>query len=301
MTKFSITLVSALVGFALMGSTQAKDVLGDRYFSVNTPAPLSHADQQALRIAEQHNKTLGTPMSGEWGSVEFAYGRGQPTIVCAPLHVTDIQLQAGEKINSLQIGDAVRWGLEPMVSGSAQGDQVHVIVKPKDVGLETNLVIATNVRTYNLRLKSTREDYLPAVSFAYPEVQQAKFQMIQQAKAEKERKETIPQTGERLGDLDFEYTVDGSALWKPVRVYNNGQKTFLDLPTAVASQDLPTVLMLRDEGGIFSEDDVEIINYRYQNGRFIVDGVPERLILISGVGNSQQKVTLSRKTDKANK
>lgn len=295
MKKTSLAFILALAGLS-MASAYAQDVLGDRYFSVNTPAPLTHADEQALNIAQQHNKTLGRPLSGEWGSVEFAYGRGQPTIVSAPLHVTDIALQKGEIINSLQIGDAVRWTLEPMVSGNKGDEQVHIIVKPKDVGLETNLVVATNKRVYNLRLKSTRTDYLPTVTFSYPEVQMEKFRQAQQARAEFIKKDTIPETGERISQLDFEYEVDGSASWKPARVYNDGVKTYVDLPPTVSAKDLPTLLMLREEGGIFSEDNVEIINYRYQEGRFIVDGVPDKLVLISGVGSDQQRVMLSRKT-----
>ncbi len=298
--KRSVLLMAVALGMTLATGSQAKDVLGDKYFSVNTPAPLSGVDMKALKIAREHNKSVGNPMPGEWGSVEFGFGRGQATIVCAPLHVTDIALQPGETINSLQIGDAVRWSLEPMVSGGLTGDQVHIIVKPKDVGLETNLVVATNVRVYNLRLKSTRNQYLPSVTFSYPEIAQEKFRMAQEAKFAKEKRETIPETGERLGDLDFEYAVDGVAAWKPIRVYNNGVKTYIDMPSAIKAQDVPTLLVLKDEGGLFSEDDVEIINYRYQKNRFIVDGVPKQIILISGVGGNQERITLTRETKSQN-
>ena len=111
MKHFLLTAVALSVLCA--GPSFAKDVMSERYFSVNTSAPLNKADQQALKIAKQHNANGVNPVAGEYGSVEFSYGDSQPTVICAPLKVTDIALQEGEKINSLQIGDAVRWTLEP--------------------------------------------------------------------------------------------------------------------------------------------------------------------------------------------
>ena len=290
-------IAAAAASLFLLGSaaSEARDVLSEKYFSVNSSAPLTQIDQQALKVAREHNKALGEPAAGQDGSVEFGFGRAQPTIVCAPLYVTDIALQVGETINSLQIGDAVRWSLEPMMSGGPAGDRVHIIVKPKDVGLQTNLIVATNKRVYNLRLKSTKNQYLPAVSFSYPEVQAAKWHMENTQKLEAQKRETIPQTGERLSNLDFEYGIDGNAVWRPLRVYNDGTKTYIDMPPTIESQEVPTILTLRGEGGLFSDEETEIINYRYQNQRFIIDGVPETLILISGVGSEQQRITVSRK------
>lgn len=290
-------IAAAVVSFVAFGATGvgAKDILSDKYFSVNTPAPLTQVDQKALKVARDYNKSIAAPTSGFGGTVEFAFGNGQPTIVCAPLYVTDITLQVGETINALQMGDSVRWSLEPMMSGGPAGDRVHIIVKPKDVGLETNLIIGTNKRVYNLRLKSTRHQYLPAVSFSYPEVEMTKWHMANKAKMDKQERETIPETGERISNLDFEYAVKGNAVWKPLRVYNDRSKTYIDMPATIDAEEVPTILTLRDTGSVFSDEETEIINYRYQNGRFIIDGVPEKLILISGVGSEQQRITLTRK------
>ncbi|WP_277957829.1 TrbG/VirB9 family P-type conjugative transfer protein [Burkholderia plantarii] len=32
------------------------------------------------------------------------------------------------------------------------------------------------------------------------------------------------------GDLSFDYELSGSASWKPVRVYNDGRKTIIEMP-----------------------------------------------------------------------
>ena len=40
-----------------------------------------------------------------------------------------------------------------------------------------------------------------------------------------------------------------------------------------------------------------IVNYRYQNNKFIVDAVFDKAILISGVGSKQKKITLIREVE----
>ena len=290
-------LVAVLLTLITVGPVSAKDVMSERYFSINTPAPLSKIDQEALKIARQHNQNGVKPVPGEFGSVEFTFGYSQPTIICAPLKVTDIALQEGEKINSLQLGDTVRWTLNPMISGEGATERIHIVVKPKDVGLETNLIVATNMRVYNIRLKSTKTQYLPRVSFIYPEVEMARWQALTQRKAQEKERDTIPETNEYLGNLDFNYEIEGSASWKPVRVYNDGQKMVIELPKSALTNEVPTLLVLRDEGGVFSDEESEIVNYRLQGNRFIVDQIPEKVVLITGVGSNQTRVTVTYKPE----
>jgi len=113
----------------------------------------------------------------------------------------------------------------------------------------------------------------------------------------KERQEKImPKTGEYLGDLNFEYdiTSDGNISWKPVRVYNDGQKTIIQMPAAMAQTEAPTLLVIRKEGGVFTDDETVMVNYRVQGDRFIVDTIFDKAILIAGVGSSQDVVTIQK-------
>ena len=105
---------------------------------------------------------------------------------------------------------------------------------------------------------------------------------------------TIPETGEYLGNLDFAYAVSGDAAWKPLRVYNDGQKTIIQMPAIMAQTEAPTLLLLNKEGGIFSEDETVMVNYRLQGDRYIVDTVFDKAILIAGVGGNQSRVTITR-------
>jgi type IV secretion system protein TrbG len=51
---------------------------------------------------------------------------------------------------------------------------------------------------------------------------------------------------------------------------------------------------LANDGGWFSSPTPQIVNYRVQGNRYVVDAVLDRAALISGVGSGQQRVVISR-------
>ena len=62
---------------------------------------------------------MGTPTPGPDGRVLYVFGQGMPVMVCAPLRVCAVELQAGEHLQSQpQIGDSRRWEITPVMSGS---------------------------------------------------------------------------------------------------------------------------------------------------------------------------------------
>ncbi len=83
--------------------------------------------------------------------------------------MTDIELQAGEQINNINIGDSVRRLIEPAITSTRVAEVQHIVVKPMDVGIEPSLMVTTNRRTYHFRLKSHKTEYMPKVSFVYPD------------------------------------------------------------------------------------------------------------------------------------
>ena len=58
--------------------------------------------------------------------------------------------------------------------------------------------------------------------------------------------------------------------------------------------EAPTLLVVRKEGGLFSDDETALVNYRVQGDRYIVDTIFDKAILIAGVGRSQDRVTITR-------
>jgi type IV secretion system protein VirB9 len=209
------------------------------------------------------------------------------------LQVCDVALQPGENVNGMNVGDP-RYTVEPAVTGSGAGQVLHLILKPLDVGLDTTLVLTTDRRTYHFRLRSSRSALMPFVSFTYPEDAMAKWDAIKAHEVKVRKDNTIPQTGEYLGNLDFNYTVSGSTRWKPTRVYNDGRKTIIEMPSTMQQSEAPALLVVRKDGGLFTDAETQMVNYRVQGDRYIVDTIFDKAILVSGVGSSQDKVTITR-------
>lgn len=74
-------------------------------------------------LAEELNPTAikGTELSTQWqedngvvtrgpdGKIVFLFGEVQPSVVCSPLQVCDIELEPGEIVRDVLVGDSVRW------------------------------------------------------------------------------------------------------------------------------------------------------------------------------------------------
>lgn len=263
--------------------------LEDAFFGPGANPPLTAQEREALALArkwQSGNTTTLKPVQGPDGSVRFLFGAQQPSIVCGVFQVTDVELEPGEVVNSLHLGDQVRWTVEPALTGSGAARIQHLVIKPHDAGLETSLMVTTNRRTYHLRLKSHRSQYMPRVAFIYPDAVMARWEsQIERQKEEREAK-TMPESGEYVGELDFDYRISGDGL-KPLRVYNDGVRTIIQMPRDMRQKEAPTLLVLN--GG-----EEVMVNYRLQGDRYIVDSLFDKAMLIAGVGSKQRRVTITR-------
>ena len=283
-----LTLLCPLNASAL-GDPIADDIL-------TGPNPsLTPQEQAGLSYGEQGTSAGSAPVAGANGFITFPYGVNQISIVCAPLHVCDVALQPGEHVNSVNVGDNVRWSIEPALTGTGAEEVQHVIIKPREVGLDTSLVVATNRRAYYLRLRSHRTRYMPQVAFSYPEDSAVKFDLLKARQTREVKEKTIPQTSDYLPKLSFEYDVAGHAAWKPVRVYNDGARTVIEMPSSMAQTEAPILLIVRKDGGLFTEAEEVMVNYSLQGSRYIVDTIFEKAVLVAGVGSHQDRVTIQRR------
>jgi type IV secretion system protein VirB9 len=252
------------------------------YFS-KTPVALSKNDQEALKLAESWARTPSKPILLSSGKVAFLHGASIPTIIAAPLNITDLEFEAGESIQSVMLGDTARWQVD---SGSV-GNIPHIFIKPLDAGLDTSAVITTGKRIYHLRLVSQVKGSMPYIGFIYPESNLAVIRN-QAEKAEKQAQfgSMVNASGQSVdvSSLDFNYRVDGSARWKPVQIYNDGLKTYIKLPPNI--QEMP-ILLSKNRGDI-------LVNYRVINNTFIVDGLFDELSLILGVGSKQEQISIRK-------
>jgi P-type conjugative transfer protein TrbG len=263
-------------------------------FKPKTDVQLTVTAQEAVQMSEKWMDEHNQPAVGRDGRVLYSYGAGLPTVVCAPLRVCMIELQSGEKlVGEPHIGDSVRWNISPAMYGTGEQATAVIILKPQTPGLDTNLLITTDRRAYYLRLISKPEDYVARVAFAYPEDDTRKWQ--QQLAAEqalskqKEHAAEVPPAMITVEKVNFDYSIrGGDEHIRPVRVFDDGAKTYIQMPPELQHREAPVLLVTGKDGK------GEMTNYRVKDQTYIVDRLFDRANLVLGSGKKAQKVEISR-------
>ncbi len=183
-------------------------------------------------------------------------------LYAAPQKVSDIALQPGEMLIAISAGDTVRWVVGDTTSGTGASKQVHILAKPFASGLKTNLVIATDRRSYHLELESTDHTYMAALSWTYPN-----DELITLKQQNDEAKAAAPiDTGLSLANLDFDYAISGdNPPWKPLRAFDDGRHVYIEFPATLDRGDAPPLFVV-GEGGTSN-----LVNYRVHGNYYIVD------------------------------
>ena len=173
--------------------------------------------------------------------------------------ITDIQLQAKETLTNPPVtGDTVRWKLDMLKSGAGSSEVTHVILKPLDTGLETNFILTTNKRTYHLRAISG-DWYMPTVSWNYPQEEEVNLSEIFNKRRITDEPELPPER------LRFDYQIRGQDYaWKPIRVFDDGEKTYLEMPKSIKATEAPALFVMEDGEPLLA-------NYRVKDRYYIVD------------------------------
>ncbi len=263
---------------------------GAEYLSPDT-VPLTAKEKRVLDLVRQWSgkgKSGNTTSFMQGGQLVYVHGAdgGIPVVIAAPLQVVDVELEPGEMVNEIVVGDSARWQVE---SGSA-GASTHLFIKPIDVGLESSAVVTTDRRVYHLRLVSRKNDYTPYVGFVYADDlrRQVAANQAQQQRQQK-WKSTEDQSGATtdLSKLNFAYDVSGSAPWKPERVYDDGRKMYIQLPSSTGSGEMPALLVKKGQKDV-------LVNYRVKGLTMEVDGLFPHLALVVGVGRSQELVEIRK-------
>jgi P-type conjugative transfer protein TrbG len=256
--------------------------------------PLTATALEAVRVSESWQGERNPPSPGPDGRVMYSYGAGLPTVVCAPLRVCMIELEAGEKIvGEPHIGDSVRWIISPAMYGAGDQATPVIILKPQMPGLDTNLLITTDRRAYYIRLISKPEDYVARVAFAYPEDDSRKWQQqlaAQQAIAKQEKHAAeVPPAMIAVEHMNFDYVIrGGDEHIRPARVFDDGAKTYIQMPPDLQHREAPVLLIVGNDGK------GEMTNYRVKDQTYIVDRVFDRADLVLGSGKKALKVEISR-------
>ena len=82
---------------------------------------------------------------------------------------------------------------------------------------------------------------------------------------------------------------------RPIRVVDDGKKTFIQVPPEAAHRELPALAVVGPDGK------ADLVKYRVKGDMYIVDRVFERGALILGAGKKAQRAEIIRGTGKGKK
>lgn len=277
--KKTLLILLCLTALAGPAYAYAPDYLND------PETPLTLKEKEALKLAEEWRDKPIKPVHSGNGRVVYVYGASEPSVIGAPMLISDIELEAGELIQDVLVGDSQRWLVETGTSGTVMGPVEHVFVKPVDAGLLTSLVTTTNKRVYHIRLVSRKSGHTPYISFIYPE--QGLALKRQEQKQREWQIAHVNNASMDMSGLNFNYQVQGRAAWRPTQVYDNGRQLYIKLAERTHVGEIPVLLVMQGSRET-------LVNYRFKNNTFEVDGIFDKVVLVSGVGRQQEKITISR-------
>ncbi len=265
------------------------------WLDVKEDLTIREVDKKALALVKDFAgaKNAVPPIQGQNGSVSYTYGDHIPKIICRTNRITDIALQPGEKVTAVHAGDTTRWLISPAKSGSGEVEVIHVVVKPLMPDISTNLLVMTDKRTYNLDLVSSVKDFIPSVRFNYPgEMTDSWNSFI--ADSKKKQGEVVLSEGSynlSPDDLDFGYVITkGKELpWSPTRVFDDGVKTYIEMPAKYRALEAPVLLF-------YEGQQQKLVNYRVKDRFYVIDRImTKKAVLIAG----KSRVVIERRKEKA--
>jgi P-type conjugative transfer protein TrbG len=189
-----------------------------------------------------------------------------------PNYISSILLEPGETLSTIAAGDTSRWMVTEAEGETDSDGRTIVLVKPQAANLRTNIVLITDRRTYLVEAVSQPGGvYSAQVAWTYPQ----------------SPGQTSAPT---IANLNFNYrlrTVRGrTPIWSPARVFDDGLRTWVEFAPDVAASDMPPLFVITADGG-------ELVNYRVQGQRYLVDRVFDVAELRLGT-NAQTIVRIER-------
>ena len=187
----------------------------------------------------------------------YAYEAGAIYEVYAhPSYVSTILLEPGEALTDIAAGDTSRWMVTQAESETAEDPRTVVLVKPNASGLRTNIVLITDRRTYLIEaIAQSGSAYSAQIAWSYP------------------RSETTAPVA-LLDSINLNYRIrttrGARPAWLPMRVFDDGRRTWIEFAADVEAGDLPPLFAVTGEGA-------EIVNYRTLQGpsgqRYMIDRI----------------------------
>lgn len=244
----------------------------------------------------EYQKTGIAPVIQNNNFIWFPYSESvQQTLTCEPLHTCDITLEKGETIFPIRGGDTQRWIYDRVYSGYGENREPHALIKPKYTDINTDVVITTDRRTYHIALTSKPDNYVKQAKFYYPDdmknhLEELKNITLSQIEKAQTIVPSVPALDPALRDCHYSIREACCVLnpaWKPLHAFNDGTHVFIEMPAQLRVTDAP-VLFIQGKDG--SE---ELVNYRVKKNYYIVDQLFKQAVMVSGVGDAQEKIVIT--------
>jgi type IV secretion system protein VirB9 len=175
-----------------------------------------------------------------------------------------IELEENEKILTVSVGDSVAWLINP--SGN------RLFLKPIEQNALTNMTVISDKRTYlfELHAEETKDirdkDMVFAYRFIYPQSDNSAVDYSQT--------ESMPDIEKEPERYNFNYTIRGSNVIEPIRIFDDGEFTYFEFKDKNA--EIPAFFRVDSVG---SE---ELINFRKRGNYIVVERVTSRFTLRRG-------------------
>lgn len=196
---------------------------------------------------------------------DVTYNRDNVTAIDASYGTsTMIQLQSDEKIETLALGDAIAWKVEPNRKGDI------IFVKPVEKNAQSNLNVVTTRRVYVFLLRSNthpvqRQTF--AVRFRFPD-DEADTRLLAAAK---ERAAYPNLKALNIANANSDYGYKGASANKPVTVFDDGTKTWFRF-----EGETPAIYI------VDGDRNESLVNLRTEGPYVVVDKVAAQWTLRNG-------------------
>lgn len=178
---------------------------------------------------------------------------------------SSIEFGQDEKIQTVSIGDSVAWLVNP--SGN------RLFLKPVEQNALTNMTVITDKHSYLFELhaeetKNIRDkEMVFSLRFVYPETEMADFTSAAQF-------EEFPEFEKHPERYNFNYTIRGSSIIEPIRIFDDGEFTYFEFRDK--SAEVPAIF------NVGSDMNEQLINFRKRGNYIVVERVGSRFTLRRG-------------------
>jgi len=237
--KSLFALVAAIASVATSLTAHA----GERYNELD--------DAVTAQVKLWQSGAKAKPIMSSDGKVIFPFGQAMPQLTCSPVRACDIEMEPGETPRKVILGDGQNWQWEGADSIEKGKTVNHIVIQPKDSNLETNAIITTDRRTYHIKLlaPTTEGVFLNRVGFYYPE-------------------SLVSSWDDKMA---FDYDVDGDADFRPLRVFNDGERTYIAMPEEIRHSEYPTLSLIDDKGNYMVVDYRRTVDEKTNTIYYVVD------------------------------